>query len=104
MFIIIITFRMNKNKLVFWAVSHCATFDHREDYVDKLQEYLKVDIFSSVSLINSNIMVESFYLVSYVNINYSIKYSTVDCKYLLFLQDFFFRVKPKHYKKANIAD
>ena len=88
MFIIIITFRINKNKLVFWAVSNCDTVDHREDYVKKLQEYLKVDIFSSVSLINSNIMVESFYLVSYVNINYSVKYSTVECKYLLHLQNF----------------
>ena len=25
-------------------------------------------------------------------------------KYLLSLQDFFFRLKPKHYKNANIAD
>ena len=37
-------------------------------------------------------------------VKYSIKYSTVDCKYLLFLQDFFFRLKPKQYKNANIAD
>ena len=30
--------------------------------------------------------------------------STVDCKYLFFLQGFFFRLKPKQYKDANIAD
>ena len=29
------------------------------------------------------------------------KYSNVDCKYLLFLQDFFFRFKPKQYKKCK---
>ena len=40
----------------------------------------------------------------YLNLNYSVKYSTVDCKYLLFLQDFLFRLKPKQYKNANIAD
>jgi len=28
------------------------------------------------------------------------KYSTVDCKYLVFLQDFFSRLKPKQYKKC----
>ena len=49
-------------------------------------------------------LVKSFYSVNYVNVNYSVKYSTVDCKYLLFLQDFFFRLKPKQYKNANIAD
>ena len=32
--------------------------------------------------------VGSFYSVNYVNVIYSIKGSTVDCKYLLFLQDF----------------
>ena len=32
-----------------------------------------------------------FYNVNYVNV----KNSTVDCKYLLFQQDFFFRLKPK---------
>ena len=32
-----------------------------------------------------------------------IKYSTVDCKYLLFLQDFFFRLKPKQYKKCQYS-
>ena len=37
-------------------------------------------------------------------IKYSVKYLTVDCKYLLFLQDFFFRLKLKQYKNANIAD
>ena len=32
--------------------------------------------------------VGSFYSVKYVNVIYSVKGSTVDCKYLLFLQDF----------------
>ena len=36
-------------------------------------------------------LVEFFYSVKYVNVNYS----TVDCKYSLFLQDLFFRLKPK---------
>ena len=40
----------------------------------------------------------------FYNVNYSVKNSTVYCKYLLFLQDFFFRLKPKQYKNANIAD
>ena len=44
-----------------------------------------------------------FYSVNYVNINYSVKYSTVDCNYLLFLQDYFFRSKPKHYKKCQYS-
>ena len=39
-----------------------------------------------------------------VKVNYSVKFLTVDCKYLLFLQDFFFILKPKQYKKTNIAD
>ena len=34
-------------------------------------------------------------------VKYYVKYSTVDCKYLLFLQDFFFRLKPKQYKKCQ---
>ena len=43
-----------------------------------------------------DLIVESFYSVNYVNI-------TVDCKYVLFLQDFFFKLKPRQYKNANIA-
>ena len=39
----------------------------------------------------------------FYNVNYSIKNSTVDCKYLLFLQDFFFRLKPKQYKKCQYS-
>ena len=31
---------------------------------------------------------EVFFNVNYVNVNYSVKNFTVDCKYLLFLQDF----------------
>ena len=34
-------------------------------------------------------------------VKYCVKYSTVDCKYLHFLQDFFFRLKPKQYKKCQ---
>ena len=48
---------------------------------------------------SEDILAEVFYNVNYVNVNYSVKNSTVDCKYLLFLQDFFFRLKPKQYKK-----
>ena len=40
-------------------------------------------------------LAEVFYNVNYVNVNYFVKNSTVDCKYLLFLHDFFFRLKPK---------
>ena len=46
---------------------------------------------------------EVFYNVNYVIVNYSVKNSTVDCKYLLFLQDFFFRLKPKQYKKYQYS-
>ena len=35
-----------------------------------------------------------FYSVNYVNVNYCVKYSTIDSKYLLFLQDSFFKLKP----------
>ena len=46
-------------------------------------------------------LVESVSSVNYVSVNYSVKYSTADCKYLLFLPDFFFRLKTKQY---DIAD
>ena len=46
----------------------------------------------------SETIVESFY-----SVNYFVKYSTVDCKYLLFLQCFFFQLKSKQHKNANIA-
>ena len=52
---------------------------------------------------SNNSKAEVFYNVNYVNVNYSIKNSTVDCKYLLFLQDFFFRLKPKQYKKCQYS-
>ena len=52
-------------------------------------------------------IVESFYSINYVNVNYSVKYSvtfsTVECKYLLFLQDFFFTLKPKEFKKCQYS-
>ena len=38
----------------------------------------------------------------FYNVNYSVINSTVDCKYLLFLQEFFFRLKPKQNKKMPI--
>ena len=37
----------------------------------------------------TGLLAEVFYNVNYVNVNYSVKNSTVDRKYLLFLQDFF---------------
>ena len=37
-------------------------------------------------------------------VKYLVKNSTIDCKYLLYLQDFFFRLEQKQYKIANIAD
>ena len=40
----------------------------------------------------------------FLNVNYSVKNSTVDCKYLLFLRDFFFRLQPKLQENADIAD
>ena len=33
--------------MAFWAVSNCDTPIHREQYVKKLQEYTKIDIFSN---------------------------------------------------------
>ena len=41
--------RMFKKKMAFWAVRNCDTVDHREKYVEKLQKYVDVDIYSSVS-------------------------------------------------------
>ena len=49
------------------------------------------------------LIAEVFYYVNYVNVNYSVNNSTVDCKYLLFLQDFFCRLKPKQYKKCQYS-
>ena len=47
-----------------------------------------------------SILAEVFYYINYANVNYFVKNSTVDCKYLLLLQDFFFGLKPKQYKKC----
>ena len=44
-----------------------------------------------------------FYSVNYENVNYSVKYSIVNCKYLLSLQDFFFIIKPKQHKKCQYS-
>ena len=46
---------------------------------------------------------EIFYKVNYVTVNYSVKNSTVDCKYLIFLQHFFFRIEPKQYEKCQCS-
>ncbi|CAH1800818.1 unnamed protein product, partial [Owenia fusiformis] len=40
-----INFAANKSKLVFWAVSNCAPWSRRDVYVEKLNEYIPVDIF-----------------------------------------------------------
>ena len=34
--------------MAFWAVRNCDTVDHREKYVKKLQEYVDVEVYSSV--------------------------------------------------------
>ena len=44
-----------------------------------------------------------FYNVNYVNVNYSVKNSTVDCEYLLFFHHFLFRLKPKQFKKCQYS-
>ena len=46
--------------------------------------------------------VETFCSINYVNVNYSVKYSNVDCKYLLFLHYFYLRLKPKQYKNYQL--
>ena len=61
-------------------------------------------IFLTSDLITKQILAEVFYIVNYVTVNYSVKKSTIDRKYLFFLQDIFFRLKPKQYKNANLAD
>ena len=45
-----------------------------------------------------------FYNFNYVNVIYSVKNSTLDCKYLLLLQDFFLDSNQNSTKNANIAD
>ena len=35
-----------KSKMASWAVSNCETVIHREKYIEKLQEYLNVDVYS----------------------------------------------------------
>ena len=57
----------------------------------------------SKNLSNENRLAMVFYNVNYVDVNYSVKNSTVDCKCLPFLQDFFFRLKPKQYKKCQYS-
>lgn len=38
-----------KSKIAFWTVSHCKTDNHREVFVQKLQQYLAVDVFGECS-------------------------------------------------------
>ena len=45
-------------------------------------------------------LLRQIWIVKY-SLKYSLKYSTVDYNYLLFLQDFFFGLKPKQYKKCH---
>ena len=54
-------------------------------------------------LVNEMIFNRVFLLCQIWIVKYSVKYSTVECKYLLFLQDFFFRSKPKQYKKCQYS-
>ena len=65
----------------------------------KIFTYKVVAVAKGGQKINEVALVESFYSVNYVNVNYSLKYSTVHCKYLLFLHNLFFSIK-----NANIAD
>ena len=52
-------------------------------------------------------LAEVFYNVNYANIYFSDKNSTVDHRYiptyLLFLPDFFFRLKQRQYKKCHYS-
>ena len=45
--------------------------------------------------LNFTATAEVFYNANNVNVNYFVKNSAVDCKHLLFLWDFFFRLKPE---------
>ena len=77
--------------------------------MDRKGDFLRIKIqFRTLSLLISTyslllptkgqkvkLKVKSFYSVNYVNIYYSVKYSTVDCKCLLSLQDFFLVIKTK---------
>ena len=68
----------------------------------KLRFILENKMFQILKL-SKMLLAEVFYNVNYVNVNYSVKNSTVDRKYLHFLQDFFFRLKPKQYKKCQYS-
>ena len=82
----------------FWV--HCDVFILLTGFNNQFRNYeslffkefvvrlLKV-VFSKKQVTNRDLQAEVFYNVNYVNVNYSVKNSTVDCKYLLFLQDFF---------------
>ena len=52
-----------------------------QEYAGKNREY-KVEYERQP---NETIAAEVFYYVNYANVNYSVKNSTVDCKYLLYL-------------------
>lgn len=38
-------FAEGKSKLVVWFVSNCWTYNGRDDYVERLQEFLQVDVY-----------------------------------------------------------
>ena len=64
-----------------------------------------VPLMQLVLILIEETLAEVFYNVNYANVNYSVKNSTVDCncKYLLFLQDFFLQIKTKTVKKCQYS-
>ena len=44
-----------------------------------------------------------FLLCQLIFWHFFVNYSTVYCKYLFFIQDFFYRLKPKQYKKCQYS-
>lgn len=37
----------NKNKMAVWMVSHCSTYNKREDIVENLQKHFQIDVFGA---------------------------------------------------------
>ena len=98
--------RMLKDSRNLW----CCDFRGKKYQIQwhLLFQGLEIPLIGSISErrifgVSVSFLAEVFYNVNYVNVNYSVKNSTVDCKYLLFLQDFFFRLKPKQYKKCQYS-
>ena len=73
----------------------------KNDYTSYWGDWPK--ILPALEKLKKHFLVKSFYSFNYVNVNYSIKYSTVDYKYLLFLQGLFLcSVKNANCLKNNI--